>query len=114
MIPEGMYANIDKLIELETQKIDLLRQLKKALLLAEMIGVAPKDIKGKLSHGITSYGVPLYSRPWKSEEFVVRLDGKEVLRKKLIDVPHDFWPADILTEYKRHVKRNMRKAHAQV
>lgn len=110
MIPEGMYANIDEMIALCEKKIDLLRQLKKAFMLAEMIGVPPKDIKGKLSHGVTSYGTPLYARPWKTEEFVVRLDGEEVYRKKLTDVPHDFWPTEVLAEYKRHVKRNTTKA----
>lgn len=108
MIPEGMYGNIDRLIELETRKIDLLRQLKKALMLAEMIGVPPKDIKGKMSCAVTSYGTPLYARPWKTEEFIIHLDGEEVFRKRLVDVPQDLWPADILAEYRRHAKRTQK------
>ena len=106
MAPEGMLDNIDRLIELETQKIDLLRQLKRALMLADLIGVPAKEIKGKLGYGVHAYGTPLYARPWRTDELVIRLDGVEMARKKLIDVPHDFWPAEVLAEYKRHVKRN--------
>jgi len=103
-----IYSNIDEMIDLYGRKIELLRQLKKGLMLAEMIGIPAKDIKGKLSHGVTSYGTPLYARPWKTEEFVIRLDGEEVYRKKLIDVPQDFWPVEVLAEYKRYVKRTQK------
>ena len=108
MLPDKLFEQMDELIELELKKVELMRQLKKAYMLANIIGQHPNQIKGKLSHGVTSYGAPLYARPWKTEEFVIRLDGVEVARKKLIDVPHDFWPAEVLAEYKRHVKRNQK------
>lgn len=110
MIPEGMYENIDEMISLCEKKVALLRDLKKALMLAELIGVPPKEIKGKLGFGVHSYGTPLYARPWKTDDFVIRLDGEEVFRKKLIDVPQDLWPADVLQEYQRHVRRNTKQA----
>ena len=75
-------------------------------MLAEMIGVPAKDVKGKMSWGFHTRGTPLYAKPWKTDEMVIRLDGVEVARKKMIDVPHDFWPADVLAEYKRRIKRN--------
>ena len=106
MLPDKLFEKMDQLIELELKKVELLRQLKEAYMLANIIGQHPNQIKGKLSHGVISHGTPLYARPWKTDEFIVRLDGVEMARKKLIDVPHDFWPADVLAEYKRHVKRN--------
>jgi hypothetical protein len=106
MLPDKLFESMDRLIELELQKIELMRQLKRAYMLANIIGQHPNQIKGSMSWGIHTYGAPLYVRPWRTQELVVRLDGEEVARKKLIDVPHDFWPADVLAEYKRHVKRN--------
>lgn len=110
MLPDKLFELLDELIELKLKlkQVETMRQLKKAYMLANMIGQHPNQIKGKLSWGFLNYGTPLYARPWKTDEMVVRLDGEEVARKKMIDVPHDFWPADVLAEYKRHVKRNQK------
>jgi hypothetical protein len=114
MLPDKLFEQMDELIELELKKVELLRQLKKAYMLADVIGQHPNQIKGKLTMAVHTYGAPLYVRPWRTQELVVRLDGEEVARKKLIDVPLDLWPEDIRAEYERQQKRNMRKAHAQV
>ena len=114
MLPDKLFEQMDELIELELKKVELLRQLKKAYMLANVIGQHPNQIKGKLTTAVHTYGAPLYARPWRTQELVVRLDGEEVARKKLIDVPLDLWPEDIRAEYERQQKRNMRKAHAQV
>ena len=108
ILPDKLFEQIDQLIELETKKIELMRQLKRAYMLANVIGMHPKDIKGKLSTYIYTNGAPLYARPWRTRELVVRLDGEEVARKKLIDVPLDLWPDDVRAEYARHLKRNSR------
>lgn len=113
MLPDKLFTNIDELIALSERKVTLLRDLKKALMLAEMIGVPPKDIKGKMRTSITHYGTPLYAKPWRKEEFVVHRDGVEVCRKKLIDVPHEFWPADVLAEYQRHLRRVATKVNKE-
>lgn len=117
MIPDELITSIDELIDLETKKIELLRQMKRWYMLAKLTGMAPKEIKGGLSCGVHTYGTPLYSRPWKAAELVIRLDGEEVAReevarKKLIDVPLDFWPDDMRIEYERVQRRNkvMREA----
>jgi hypothetical protein len=57
---------------------------------------------------VYTHGAPLYSRPWRIQELVVRLDGEEVARKKLIDVPLDLWPEDIRAQYERHQRRPRR------
>lgn len=114
MLPDKLFEQMDELIELELKKVELLRQLKKAYMLANVIGQHPNQIKGKLTTAVHTYGAPLYVRQGRTQELVVRLDGEEVARKKLIDVPLDLWPEDIRAEYERQQKRNMRKAHAQV
>lgn len=108
-LPDKLFDSLDKLIELELKKVELLRQLKKAYMLANVIGQHPNQIKGKLTTAVHTYDAPLYARPWRTQELVVRLDGEEVARKKLIDVPLDLWPEDIRAEYERQQKRNKRK-----
>jgi hypothetical protein len=108
-MPDGALANIDRMIELTTEKIALLHKLKKALMMAELIGIRPGDIKGTLWHGVTSYGAPQYARPWRVQEFVIRLDGEEVFRGKLTEVPLDLWPDDMRAEYERHQRRNKKE-----
>jgi hypothetical protein len=106
ILPDKLFEQMDQLIELETKKIELMRQLKRGYMLANVIGMHPKDIKGGLSTYVYTNGAPLYARPWRTQELVVRLDGEEVARKKLIDVPLDLWPDDIRVEYERQQKRN--------
>ena len=80
---KDMIDNIDRMIELTTQKIALLHELKKALLLSEIIGIPPKEIHGKISFRATDFG-PV--------EFIVEMDGVEVHRRKMADTPTCFWP----------------------
>lgn len=109
MLPDKLFEMMDDLIELELKKVDLMRQLKKAYMLANVIGQHPSQIKGRLATHIQTNGAPLYARPWRTRELVVRLDGEEVARKKLIDVPLDLWPEDIRAEFERQQKRNKKE-----
>ena len=104
-LPDKLFEQMDELIALHDKQTALMRELKRAYMLANVIGMHPKDIKGKLSVYTYTHGVPLYSRPWLQHELVVQLDGEEVARKKLIDVHQDLWPTDIRDEYQRHLKR---------
>ncbi|MEI2420851.1 hypothetical protein V6O07_11310, partial [Arthrospira platensis SPKY2] len=79
--------NIDELIALTEKKVALLRDLRRCLMLAALIGVEPKDIKGKISAGLHVHGTSQVA-PWRNYEFYVRLDGVEVYRKPLLSVPH--------------------------
>lgn len=106
MVPDKVFTNIDEMLALLHKQIELYGEMKRALMLANLIGIPPKDIKGKMSCGVYTNGAPLYARPWRTQELVVRLDGVEVVRKKLIDVPLDLWPDDVRVEYARHQKRN--------
>lgn len=98
--------NIDKLITLETEKMSLLGLLKRSLLIADLIGVPPKDLTGVyVQTQYLGHGKPADRLPWRTEDFIVRLDGDEVCRKKLIDVPQDLWPDDVRAEYARYRRR---------
>jgi hypothetical protein len=105
MVPEKMFENMDALIGKLHEQIALYKQLKRALMLANVIGVPPKEIKGKLRASVRNYGRPLYNKPWMQDELVVELDGVEVARKRLIDVPLDLWPEPIRAEYERVQRR---------
>lgn len=111
MLPDGLFESLDKVIELKLRQIELLRELKKSYLLANVIGQHPNQIKGRLTTAIHTYGAPIYARPWRVQELVVRLDGEEVARKKLIDVPLDLWPEDVRVEYERYHRRNKKETN---
>lgn len=112
-LPDKLFTQMDELIELQLKQVELMKQLKRAYMLANLIGQHPNQIKGSMSWGFSTTGTSLYARPWRTDEMVIRVDGEEVARKKMIDVPHDFWPADVLAEYKRHVKRNKPPVRAE-
>ena len=93
---------LDKLqesIDLHYKQIETMKQMRRLVMLSNIMGMPPKEITGKVSTSVHAYGAPLYARPWRTEELVVRLDGEEVVRKKLIDVPLDLWPEDIRAAY---------------
>lgn len=106
---------LDKLqesIDLHYKQIETMQQMRRLVMLSNIMDMPIKEITGKVSTSIHAYGRPLYSKPWLENEFVIKLDGEEVARKKLIDVPLDLWPEDIRTKYVRQLKLNKRKAHA--
>ena len=108
MIPPEFYDNLDRMCGLLTKQIELYGELKRSCRIADLLGVPPKELKGKVSMGVYDNGAPLYARPWRTREIVVRRDGEEVFRAKLIDVHQDLWPEDVRAEYERHQKRNSR------
>ena len=105
MIPDELITSIDKLIDSETKKIELLRQMKRWYMLAKLMDMPIKEITGKVSTSVHTYGRPLYSKPWLENEFVIKLDGVDVVRKKLATVPLEFWPEDVRAEYERVQRR---------
>ena len=102
-LPDKLFEQMDRLIELELEKVELLRKLKRAYMLANVVGVHPNQIKGKLAVRVYESGRMV--APWQGTDFAVQLDGEEVARKKLTDVPLDLWPDDIRVRYERHKKR---------
>lgn len=103
---------LDKLqesIDLHYRQIETMQQMRRLVMLSNIMDMPIKEITGRVTTSIHTYGRPLYSKPWLENEFVVKLDGEEVVRKKLVTVPLEFWPDDVRAEYKRQERR---KAHA--
>ena len=106
---------LDKLqesIDLHYRQIETMQQMRRLVMLFNIMDMPIKEITGKVSTSVHDYGRPLYSKPWLENEFVIKLDGEEVVRKKLVTVPLEFWPDNVRAEYERQQKRNKGKAHA--
>ena len=110
VLPEGMLENIDRLIELSEKKIAALRDLKKLMLVADMLGVPPKQFTGKVRTAVRFERQYSVMHPWKNHDLVIHVDGKERLVLPLTDVPLDFWPADLRGAYEREQERAARHA----
>jgi hypothetical protein len=95
---------IDDLIVLLHKKIDLMVQLKRALLLADLLGIPPKQITGKLSRGAYELDRRITQR-WRGYVLRVTYEG-ETREFPLKDVHLDLWPADLRADYQRHKARN--------
>ena len=96
-------AAIDDLIVLLHKKIELMGQLKRALLLADLLGMRPNQITGKLRRGVYDVDRRTVQR-WRGFVLRVTYDGKE-REFPLKDVHLDLWPADLRAEYERHMRR---------
>jgi hypothetical protein len=105
MIPPEFYENIDRLRGLLTKQVELYGEFKRACRIADLLGVPPKELTGKVTMGVYPTSNSVFYR-WRTMEFIVRRDGEEVFRAKLIDVHQDLWPEDVRAEYARHQKRN--------
>jgi hypothetical protein len=94
-----VYDNIDEMVALCRKKIELMIELKKALRLAELLGVPPKDLKDKVTVSVAS-GKSLLT-PWYGAVFSVRVGDEPHKHYSMDMVHHDLWPADMLEQYDR-------------
>ena len=106
-VPPELYDNIDRMCGLLTKQIELYGELKRSCRIADLLGVSPKELKGRVTMGVYAPN-SAFKRRWNMEELIIRHDGVEVFRAKLIDVHQDLWPDDVRAEYAAHVKRNSR------
>jgi hypothetical protein len=104
--PPEFYENIDHLCDLLRQQIEQYGKLKRACRIADLLGVPPKELTGKVTAGMFDPGGSTFRRRWVECEFIIRREGEEVFRAKLKDIPQDLWPDDVRAEYERHQKRN--------
>jgi hypothetical protein len=101
-----VYDNIDKMVALCRKKIELMIELKKALRLAELLGIPPKELKQKVSVTIKDTG-PSSSynpRPWLFKVLSVRVGDAPWQDFALRDVHHDLWPVDMKQAYAKWEK----------
>jgi len=106
--PKDIYESLDKMMALCHEKIRLMGELKKALRMADLLGIPAKDIKGKLRHEVWA-GNGNMRRPWVGAHYTLQLDDGPVHKFPLIDVHKDLWPDDMLAAYKRWENRNKSK-----
>ena len=102
--PPKFYENIDHMCDLLRQQIEQYGKLKRSCRIADLLGVPPKELTGKVTAGLYPTSNSVFYR-WRTMEFIIRREGEEVLRAKLIDIPQDLWPDDVRAEYERHQKR---------
>jgi hypothetical protein len=106
---QKLLDQLQESIDLHYKQIETMKQMRRLVMLSSIMDMPLKEITGKVSVVVHTYGAPPYARPWRTEELVIKLDGEEVVRKKLLDVPLDLWPEDIRAEYERQERRNKRK-----
>lgn len=97
--PKDIFESIDLMIELLTKQIANHRELKKALRIAEQLGVPPKELKGKVSTSFRNGARSKFDqRPWVKSELVITHDGTKY-EFPLLMVHKDLWPEDMLKKY---------------
>jgi hypothetical protein len=109
-----VYTNIDEMAVLLRRQIELYQELKRALRLAELLGIPPKELKQKVSTTCrhTGGGSSYNPTPWKHMVFSVRVGDGPWEDFDLMDVHHDLWPVDMQQAYakwKRHKALNTNK-----
>lgn len=96
---------LENSIRLHHECIETMEKMIKMAHIANLLGRPLKEVKGKVSSGVTCYGTSLLARPWIEEYYRVSIDGEEVFKVPLKDVPLALWPADMRAEYERHLRR---------
>lgn len=116
MIPEDLFSNCDEMISLLHRKIELMGELKRSLRLLQLLGMSVAEAKERkiTSRLVGSGRGPTYlsNRPWLEFDYVVSVDGVDVLRKSLKDVHLDLWRPDIRADYEAFVRRKAQKEQA--
>ena len=97
--PTNIVDNIDQTIQRCHDKIETLVKLKKALLLADLLGVAPKDLKEPVRFTIRKGGNRF--RPWVGATMSVRVGAGPYEDFKMTDVDRRLWPEDMQNAWGR-------------
>lgn len=94
-----LYDNMDQLIAACHRQVELLIEMRKALLLCDLLGIAPKGFKGKVK--VTHHPSPLtYDvTPWKRAVLSVRVDDGEWHDFPMSQVNRRLWPDDMQQAY---------------
>ena len=99
--------NIDHMIELLHEQIENYRKLQRALLLAELIGVPPKEVKERLRTRYINLSSSVFT-PWKTTVLAVRVGDGATQEFKLKDIDQRLWPEDVRQAYARWQKTSRR------
>jgi len=108
--PTNIFESIDEMVALCQRKIDLLGQMKRALRIAELLGVHPRDIRGKIRMGPYDTGKNYYF-PWTTTVLRVWVDDEPVREFKLVDVHLELWPKDLRAAFERNERKKLCGTH---
>jgi hypothetical protein len=100
-----LYENMDDLIAACHRQIELLIEMRKALLLADLLGIPPKDLKAKLSVKVHHSGVSYDPTPWKRAVLSVRVGDGGWQDFHFADVNRRLWPDDMQQAYDKWQKK---------
>lgn len=108
---ENVYSSIDEMIELSERKIELLRELKRALLMADLIGRKPGELSWPLivrwREGSSSFF------PWTGAQMYVREDHPdgpiEHVFDMLDEVHRSLWPEHLRKGYELYEARKAKQ-----
>jgi hypothetical protein len=108
--PTDVYEALDRSIELHYDMIENMRELKKALRLAELVGRKPGELKWSLStrwiEGHSSFF------PWQGARLHVREnhpDGPIEHEVPILDVHRDLWPEHLRRGYEMDEARKAKR-----
>lgn len=99
---DQLVDSMKELIELELKKIALMRELVRAYRFAQLLGLNPKDMTGKLRSRVEDSGSACDA--WRGATLHVTYDNEERMFK-LKDVNMDLWPDRLRDQYERHLAR---------
>lgn len=97
---------IDRLLKLGEEKAATLQQLRKLVLIADLLHLPLAKVEGKVST-YTQEPSPRSFLRWTGAEFVILHNGQEH-RFPLVMVPIDLWPTHLRAEYETHLTRKKR------
>jgi hypothetical protein len=103
VIPEEMFKNMDELIELYGKMSNTMREMKKALRLAQLLNVAPSDMGVVKTRVTEEKRLTRYGR-WNFAALHVQREGRKEQEFILADIHIDLWPDDIAADYRRATK----------
>lgn len=101
-----LLTSIEELLRLGDEKAATLQQLKRLVLIADLLGLPLAKVEGKVSTYVQEPSPRSFLR-WTGAEFVVRHDGQEH-RFPLVSTPIDLWPSHLRDEYDRHMSKKKR------
>jgi hypothetical protein len=96
-----------QLRELSLRMVELLHELIRAVLIADMLGRKANEMPGKVSFRVVPDGSTF--QPWRKATIHIRQDGVEVLVAPLLDAPMELWPEDLRVSYERHMRAEERR-----
>jgi len=107
--PTNIFESIDEMVSLCQRKIELLKQMKRALRIAELLGVHPRDIGGNVR--TSTYATEKnYHFPWKTTVMRVWVDDDPMREFKMTDVHLELWPEDLRLAFNHNEKKKLMRS----